>query len=271
MTEIALHNEQTNTAAAFDAEAAKYDAVFSRSAIGILQRNRVQQFVNRYVFKAKKNNTLELNCGTGEDAIWLGANSNRVLSTDISGSMVEITKNKTAGLANVETMQLSFTGVRTAAVKGEFDFVFSNFGGLNCIGVNELRALAKQLYAITEDNATVALVVMSSNCYWENIYFLMKGFRNRRKARSMAVLNGIEFPVSYYSPKQLENIFAPYFEKQYQKPVGLFIPPSYLNHFFVRKQFLLKVLWVLEKIFGSWSFLATNADHYLMILKKRTS
>lgn len=270
MTEIALHNEQANTAAAFDAEATKYDAVFSRSAIGILQRNRVRQFVNRYVLVSKRNNTLEFNCGTGEDAIWLAANSSRVLSTDTSGSMVEITKNKTAGLANVDTMQLSFADAGTAAVKGEFDLVFSNFGGLNCAGENELRELAKKLHAITEDNATVALVVMSSNCYWENLYFFMKGSRNRRKARSMAVLNGIEFPVWYYSPKQLKNIFAPYFEKQYQKPVGLFIPPSYLNNFFVRKQFMLKVLSVLEKIFGSWSFLANNADHYLMILKKKS-
>jgi SAM-dependent methyltransferase len=270
MTDVLLNKEQSNTASAFDAEAGKYDAVFSQSAIGVLQRNRVKYFVNKYIFSAKKNYTLELNCGTGEDAVWLAANSQQVLSTDISRKMAEVTKTKTAGLSTVEVAQLSFTDLETRLEEKKFDFVFSNFGGLNCADENELKELAKQLSSLTENDATLALVVMSTSCCWENGYFFLKHRSSRRKMKSMAMLNGIEFPVWYYSPKQLELIFKPYFEKLYQKPVGLFIPPSYLNSFLLRKKFVLKILSVLENLFGSFSFLANNADHYLMILKKKT-
>jgi SAM-dependent methyltransferase len=270
MTDVLLNKEHSNTASAFDAEAGKYDAIFSQSAIGLLQRNRVKYFVNKYIFFAEKNNTLELNCGTGEDAEWLAANSQKVLSTDISLKMMEVTQKKTAGLSNIEAAQLSFTELKTRLEGNNFDFVFSNFGGLNCADENELKELAKELSTLTDNNAMLALVVMSTNCWWENSYFFLKGLTERRQARSMATLNGIEFPVWYYSPKQLEVIFKPYFEKLHQKPIGLFIPPSYLKRFFVRKVFLLKVLSVLENMFGSFGFLANNADHYLMIFKKKT-
>ena len=112
-------------------------------------------------------------------------------------------------------------------------------------------------------------VVMSTNCWWENLYFSFKGLKKRRQMKSVATLNGTAFPVWYYSPVQLQTLFKPYFEKQYQKPVSLFIPPSYLNNFFLRKRFFLKILSLLEKLFGSFGFLANTADHYLMVFKKR--
>lgn len=172
-------------------------------------------------------------------------------------------------MPNAETMQLSFTDLKSKLDNRQFDFIFSNFGGLNCAAENELKELGKQLFGLTENNATVAFVVMSTNCWWETLYFFFKRIKRRRQMRTMATMNGTAFPVWYYSPKQLEKLFSPYFKKVYQKPVGLFIPPSYLNNFFLQKRFLLKCLSVLEAMFGSFNFLANNADHYLMVFKKK--
>lgn len=270
MTEPILHKGQVNTAMAFDAEAEKYDTVFSHSPIGQLQRRRVRYFVDKVLSQTAPHNILELNCGTGEDALWLAADNRKVIATDISEKMISIAKEKTGGLPNIDAIQLSFTDLTTKLAGKKFELIFSNFGGLNCADENELQKLGKQLYDLAEDKATVAFVVMSTNCWWENLYFFLKGMKRRRHAKTIATLNGASFPVWYYSPKQLELIFEPYYEKLYQKPVGLFIPPSYLNGFFLRKRFLLKFLSVLEAIFGSFNFLANNADHYLMIFKKKT-
>ncbi len=269
MTDTVLNKQQVNTAMAFDAEAKKYDTVFSLSSIGQLQRRRVRYFIDKVLSHTTPNNILELNCGTGEDAMWLAANNSNVLATDISREMVGIAKKKTAGLPNVDIMQLSFTYLKSKLSDRQFDLVFSNFGGLNCANESELKELGRQLFDLVENNATVAFVVMSTNCWWENLYFFFKGIKRRRQVKTMATLNGTTFPVWYYTPKQLEAIFSPYFEKLYKKPVGLFIPPSYLNNFFLRKKWLLKYLSVLENIFGSFNFLANNADHYLMVLKKK--
>lgn len=269
MTDVVLNKAQIDTAMAFDAEAERYDTVFSHSAIGQLQRSRVRYFIEKIFSHAEVNNILELNCGTGEDVLWLAAGDRNVLSTDISEKMVSITKKKTACLPNADIMQLPFTYLENKLSGRQFDLIFSNFGGLNCANENELRELGKQLYGLTEANAVVAFVVMSTNCWWENVYFFFKGIKRRRQAKTIAELNGTAFPVWYYSPKQLEAIFNPYFEKMYQKPVGLFIPPSYLNGFFLRKRSLLRILSVLENVFGSFNFLANNADHYLLVFKKK--
>lgn len=94
MTDTVLNKGQINTAVAFDAEAEKYDAVFSDSAIGQLQRKRVRHFGDKILFDIAPHNILELNCGTGEDALWLAAGNRNVLVTDISGEMIGITKRK---------------------------------------------------------------------------------------------------------------------------------------------------------------------------------
>ncbi len=269
MTDMLLNKEQVNTAMAFDAEAKNYDTLFSNSAIGRLQRNRVKYFIGKTFSDTMPRNILELNCGTGEDALWLAAGNRNVLATDISEKMIEVAKKKTAALPNAEAIQLSFTKLDSKLAGRKFDFVFSNFGGLNCAGEDELEEMGKQLFGLTENNATVAFVLMSTNCWWENACFFLKRLKKRRQIKTIAKLNETAFPVWYYAPKQLELIFKPYFEKVYQKPVGLFIPPSYLNNFFLRKRFLLKLLWAMERTFGRFNFLANNADHYLMVFKKK--
>jgi len=71
--------------------------------------------------------------------------------------------------------------------------------------------------------------------------------------------------VYYYSPGQLKKIFAPRFIVEKKLPVGLFIPPSYLENKITARR--LEKLSDRENKFG-YSFLSGFADHYCNILKR---
>jgi len=118
---------------AFDALAATYDAQFTDSRIGTLMRQAVWQRLDACFHPGQR--ILELNCGTGADAVYLGQYGVRVLATDLSPAMVQITRQKVAraGLtAMVQVQQLALENI--AALKAApFDGALSNFGGLNCV------------------------------------------------------------------------------------------------------------------------------------------
>ena len=92
---------------------------------------------------------LEMNCGTGEDALWLAHRGVQVLATDASPAMLRVAESKLAaspGSAPAQLARLAWEELGTFEA-GPFDGVLSNFGGLNCVG--DLRAAACALAAKT--------------------------------------------------------------------------------------------------------------------------
>jgi len=79
---------------AFDDLAKDYDVGFTESAIGKMQRNRVWHFLGHRILSSEKSKILEVNCGTGVDAIWLADKGHEVLATDISPEMIERASSK---------------------------------------------------------------------------------------------------------------------------------------------------------------------------------
>ena len=71
----------------FDPVADLYDEIFSNTRIGKAQRDIVWKYLRKKNLINK--NILELNCGTGVDAIHLAQN-NRVTATDASEAMLRI-------------------------------------------------------------------------------------------------------------------------------------------------------------------------------------
>src|SRR4051812_39356643 len=74
--------------APFDAEATTYDAAFTETIVGKLQRARVWQYLDQCM-PALPLNVLEINCGTGTDAYHLASKGNRVTATDASAAMIK--------------------------------------------------------------------------------------------------------------------------------------------------------------------------------------
>jgi len=260
------------TYVAFDAVAADYDRQFTDTALGRLLRERVYRLAHYPALPGAA--ALELNCGTGADAVWLARRGFRVLATDISPEMVGITKAKLmqAGLgstADAVVCNMTQLGTLADVMPKEFDLVWSNFGGLNCLSPDNLRKLQDDLRAVMAPNATLTAVVMGRFCLWETLYFLLKGqpsqaFRRLKKGGVLAPTGapGSFIHTWYYSPAMLQRYF-PHFTVTRLYPIGFWLPPSYLEPFFGRYPRFLRVLNGLERqIGGSW--LAGGADHFMV-------
>ena len=79
---------------------------------------------------------------------------------------------------------------------------------------------------------------------------------------------GEKFKTYYYSPEYFKELFGDDYECVITKPIGLFVPPSYLEPYFVNRRYALGLLKFLDRIV-SFSFLSNFADHYMIIFKKK--
>jgi len=260
---------------AFDTVAQSYDASFTHSVIGIAQRNVVWSYLESALSPNDELKILELNCGTGEDALWFAKKGHKVLATDISEKMLEITQDKiheTNLLSRVQTMKIDIRKIERGRLKEKFDLVFSNFGGMNCISSNEMKKFRTEIKEFLKPAGRFTMVIMPKFCLWETIYFLMKfnfskAFRRFSDNGTIVKLNGNEMRAFYFSPGKIKKLFGHNFEVVAVKTIGFFIPPSYLENLFSSKAKLFSVLEKLESAVTKFSFLAGFSDHYLIELQ----
>ncbi|MGV3698188.1 class I SAM-dependent methyltransferase [Flavobacterium sp.] len=254
----------------FDKAAANYDKTFSDTFIGRMQRSLVHKELSKHLNKVR--NILEINCGTGEDAIWLARKGIKITATDISPKMIEVAKNK-AVHKNLDYSVSDMKNLDTTFGGQQFDMLFSNFGGLNCLTQSELEQFFIDSKGLLSDKGKMVLVIMPQNTLWEQVYFLAKAqFSNvlrRKKEMVLANVDGEKVPTYYFNPKDIVNLARPDFELIDHKPIGFFVPPSYLQGFFTNKVPALNLLNVLEDRISNWSFLSKYADHYIITLQKR--
>ena len=81
---------------AFDTIAEEYDRMFTHSILGKAQRSLVHEAL-RDSFREGQH-VLDLNCGTGEDAILMAARGISVLACDVSKRMINVAWQKLATL-----------------------------------------------------------------------------------------------------------------------------------------------------------------------------
>jgi trans-aconitate methyltransferase len=256
----------------FDNAAANYDVTFTNSVIGKLQRSLVYEQLQKIIKQKKTKTIIEINCGTGEDAIWLAKQNFDVVATDISATMIEIAKSKT-NLENVTFKKAAINSLSTAFSAKNFDFLLSNFGGLNCLSKEELAHFFSTIPEVLTTNSQVFLVIMPKNTLWESFYFASKlDFKNafrRKKEHAIANVDGEKVTTYYYNPKDIVNLANANFKVKLFKPIGLFVPPSYLEPFFKNKPKLLSFLNALEQKVKNQSWLSKYADHYVILLEKK--
>ncbi|HSU27772.1 MAG TPA: methyltransferase domain-containing protein, partial [Chitinophagaceae bacterium] len=72
---------------AFDKQSKSFDQLYSHDEIIRYKRERVRAHVEKWMVPGS--NILELNAGTGEDAVYFAGKGHRVHATDISAAMLE--------------------------------------------------------------------------------------------------------------------------------------------------------------------------------------
>jgi SAM-dependent methyltransferase len=261
----------------FDILAEAYDSDFTKSSIGRLQRKRVWKILTPILRSYNRPlKILEINCGTGEDALHFAEMGHIVTATDESGVMIEKAQQKLfaskINSAPIKFIQCSFSELTDHFKDEKFDVVFSNFGGINCIDENMVQLLSKDLFSITAINSHLFLTVMGSSCLWEILYYSFKGkfntaFRRQKKVVSFKVNDSV-MRVFYYSPQHIKKLFQPEFKPVQSYPVGLFIPPSYLEKQFLNRQNWLNRLGHWEEIWSKYSLFSSLGDHFCIVLKR---
>ncbi len=255
----------------FDGLAADYDRHFTASAIGKRMRSAVWRRLDATFRPGDR--VLELNCGTGEDALHLARRGVQVLASDSSKRMLGMARAKVerAGLAGmIEVAPLAIENL-PAPMFGTFDGALSNFGGLNC--VDDLPGVARGLAAMLRPGARTLLCIMGPVVPWEWGWYLAHREPHkalRRLRRGGAQWRGLT--IHYPSIGSVRRAFAPHFVQRRVYAIGAILPPTYANAWAARRPRLLAALDFLERRAETLPPLPWLADHYLIELERvRTS
>jgi SAM-dependent methyltransferase len=212
---------------------------------------------------------LEMNCGTGEDALWLVQRGVQVLATDVSPGMLRVARDKLAAYpagARARFQRLAWEDLESFEA-APFDGALSNFGGLNC--VPDLRIAARGLGARLRPGATAILCIMGPVVPWEWAWFLAQGKPAkafRRLRRGAAQWSGIQ--IHYHSIANARRAFAPEFRVLRESAIGAVLPPPYTEQRLGRYPQVIAALDRVERRFETLWPLPRLADHYLMELER---
>jgi SAM-dependent methyltransferase len=258
------------SAAYFDQLAFQYDQTFTYSRVGSLHRQRVWAYLDVILGQLGGRQVLELNCGTGEDAALLSRKGFSVVATDSSPAMLQMTREKLHRLAmtdRVRVERLDMNSIEDFRPDRRFDLIFSNFGGFNCLSPDSLRRMFSALPGLLNPGGLLVAVVMPSFCLWESLYFFTRGkwkdvFR-RVGGRAVAGQDSNSVSIWYHNPKVIAAAIGKGMVVRQVRPIGIFLPPSWLDPHFVRRPSTLRTLNSLEmRTHSPW--LARLSDHYLI-------
>lgn len=264
-----ITNEQ-QAASAFGKQSTVFDDLYASDTIIQYKRQRVRDHVERYLQPGSS--ILELNAGTGEDAIYFADKGYHVHATDISEGMQSIlsSKVKKAGLSHLITQEnCSFTQLINLNNKGPYDLVFSNFAGLNCS--SELDIVLRSLAQLVKPGGMITLVVLPGFCLWETLLVFKGKFKTafRRFFSSKGALSRVEgeyFRCWYYNPSYIIKNTKKDFSLLSIEGLCTIVPPSYIEYFAEKHQRAFTFLRKKENRYKSswpWKYIG---DYYIISL-----
>ena len=259
-------------ATAFSAQAVYFDEIYSANEIIRYKRERVRNHLLKYL--KPNSQILELNAGTGEDAIFLARHGHRVHATDIADGMLEVLRQKVKHVTlegSISSESCSFTSLDALQRKGPFDCVFSNFAGLNCTG--DISQVLESFDGLLKPGGIVVLVILPEFCLWETLLFFRGKFKTAfrrffshrgRKAK----IDQADFTCWYYNPGFIRKILKDKFSFPALEGLCTIVPPSYIELFPEKHpksyQWLRKTE---DKLKNKWPWHSVG-DYYIISFRK---
>lgn len=258
---------------AFDAIASVFDERFREWGSVAAQRRAVRTALLRRFPAGGR--LLEIGGGTGEDAAFLSRAGFRVVLTDASPQMVEISSGKLAAPESfaevVAAEDLEHFAERTLATDRRlFDGAFSNFAPLNC--VSDLGSVAKALSMALKPDAPAMLVLFGTFCPGEMLTETLRkrpaaAFRRFRRGPVSARLAKRQFDVFYHRRTDVLRAFEPWFFFEKRVGIGVTVPPSAAEPWISRHPRLLAQMEALDRALAHP--LAVLGDHVLYQFRRR--
>jgi SAM-dependent methyltransferase len=252
----------------WDAAAETYDLDFPNTLIGRAQRDSIWREIEKVFTVGQR--ILELNCGTGIDAVFLANRGVTVLACDIAPRMIELAQRRanstnTSGL--IDFRVLATENIEALRKEALFDGAFSNFSGLNC--VDDLPAIAQKLARLLRPGARLVLCMIGRFVPWEIAWYMAHGNPGRAFLRFRRVTIGriaedAVVNVRYPSVRTLARIFAPGFRLTKRQGIGITLPPSYLESWARKFPVVLDRLARLDRRIGCFPLARSMGDCVLL-------
>ncbi len=273
MNESAETMYEQQAATAFNKQSDVFDEIYAGNTIIQYKRKRVRDHVEQFINPQSK--ILELNAGTGEDAIYFAQKGHHVHATDISEGMLKKLNEKVKNKKNEKKISYeicSFTKLGSLKDKGPYDLIFSNLAGLNC--TDELDKVLSSFSTLLKPAGLVTLVILPKFCLWETL-LLFKGkvktafrrFFSRKKEK--AHIEGQFFNCWYYNPSFIKKSLKAEFEIVQIEGLCTFVPPSYIEDFAEKYPKTFRFLKKLEnKLKTKWPWRSVG-DYFIISLRKK--
>lgn len=250
----------------------QYEELEKTSGLINWMRNRVRLHLLKQL--PKKASILEVNCGTGIDAVFLAKNGYQVYATDIAKGMIDYVKNKITkdNLSdNLSCQLLSFTELEKLKLK-KINHIFSNFGGLNCSSEQELQTVFNSFNDLLLSKGKITLVIMPKVCLWE-FAKIFKGnktaFRRLKKEGVLANIEGEKVPTYYHSAKKIKQLLTPNFTDFKIENICFLGPTGNRVNFTKKHPLLFRFLTKFDAISNKVPLLRGFGDYYIITATKK--
>ena len=233
--------------------------------------NWMRKRIRSHVLKELKPNAeiLEINCGSGIDAVFFAKKSFKVHATDIAPGMVDYVKAKikTNNLKDKLTCKkLSFNDLNQIQLN-KFDHIFSNFGGLNCSSEEELQEVFNSFKQALIPSGKITLVIMPKICIWEFLK-IFKGdktaFRRLSNKGVLANIEGEQVLTFYHSSTRIKKLLKKDFDNFKIENICFLAPTGNRVDFPKEYPLLFKVLNSIDGISNKIPFLQGYGDYYII-------
>jgi ubiquinone/menaquinone biosynthesis C-methylase UbiE len=251
---------------AFSKQATHFDEDDRENVILQDLRKQIYDHVDQFLKPASR--ILELNAGTGIDAVRFVRAGHSVHATDLSDGMIaELErKKKQPGMERLSIQQLSFGNIDRVQGKN-YDLVFSNFGGLNC--TRDLSTIGEKLRDVLKPGGLVTMVIMPVVSPWE-VATILRGnryaFRRWTRNGTLAHLEGERFPTWYHNVTSIKR-FMPHFSLVRSEGIASLSPPPYKPQFPNRYPGTYKMLRRIDRALATSFPFNRWADHIIVTMQ----
>ncbi len=273
MKKIVPATEEQAAAGAFSKQAPVFDKLYQTNTIISYKRKRVREHMESFLQPGS--HILELNAGTGEDAIYFAGKGHHIHATDIAEAMLTLLDQKVKE-QQLEKMitheQCSFTNLDKLWLQGPYDHIFSNFAGLNCTG--RLGKVLSSFEWLLKPGGFATLVLLPRFCLWEFLLIFggkfktaFRRFTGRKGAK--AKIEGEVFRCWYYNPSFVRRYLKDSFQVKALEGLCTIVPPSYIENFAEKHPRQYRYLEKKENKWKSkWPW-KVMGDYYIITLQKK--
>ncbi len=260
---------------AFDSAADEYDFTISRNFINTWIRKRSIQELLRLT--TPEDVLLEIGCGTGAEALEISKRVRGVIATDISEQMLEILQKKILAkklafrIIPAKARASDVSSVKDLLPNGAVRIAYSFNGALNC--EPEINKVPEELARIIEPEGYFVCSIRNTLCLPEALSHALAlqfdKMASRKKQPIMVSVGGIDIPSYYSPPSRFSEIFKPCFKLR--KLIGLpgFLPPAYLNDYYLKIRSISTVLEKLETRLADHFPFNRLGDQTLFVFQRR--